>query len=353
MEPEDVLRPLGLFVVVLVVLVTVTAIVSLAAVGTTGEAPSQPDGQTIDGQSPAQFQPESVEPSLAPNVGEITVEETNEPKRILVDTSHSNQFSPEDFEPLTEALFEAGHTIAVSGDTTTGDDQFGTTAGYNATLEKYDAVIIIQPTTRFEATELAAVQNYTAKGGRVLVMGEPSQTQVGTFTSTTVSFGADNLTAQYGVHMGSETIFNLDENATDNNFKSIFASPSSGGELTDGVETVSFDSAGYISVREDSDAEVLFRADEGATTLQTRRTARYPTVVRNGNVAFVADSSFIDRSELRDVDNEVFVSNLLNFLVEGERPDLVEDDRTGTDTRTGTVPTLTPVPEPGQPPASG
>jgi hypothetical protein len=349
METEDVLKPLAVFAAVLIVLVVATIIVSAVTVGTTSEERSPPDGQTIDGQSPAQFQPESVEPSFPPDGGEITVEETSEPKRILVDTSHSNQFSPADFEPLTEVLFEAGHTIAVSGDTVSGGSQFGT-AGYNATLEKYDAVIIIQPTSRFEATERAAVQNYTANGGRVLVMGEPSQTQVGTFTSTTVSFGADNLTAQYGVHMGSETIFNLDGNATDNNFKSILASPSSGGELADGVETVSFDSAGYIRVREDSDAEVLFRADEGATTLQTRRTARYPTVVRNGNIAFVADASFIEGSELRDVDNDVFVSNLLNFLVEGERPNLVEDEQTGTGSGTGTTPTLTP--EPRRPPDS-
>jgi hypothetical protein len=352
MEPEDVLKPLGLFVGLLIVLVAVTGIVSLAAVGTTGEEPSQPDGQTIDGQSPAQFQPESVEPALVSEGGEITVEETSESKRILVDTSHTNQFSPGDFEPLTEALFEAGHTIAVSGDRTTGDSQFDTTTGYNATLEKYDAVIIIQPTTRFTATELAAVRNYTAGGGRVLVMGEPSQTQVGTFASTRVSFGADNLTAQYGVHVGSETIYNLDESATDNNFKSILASSTSDGELTAGVDTVSFDSAGYINVREDSDAEVLVRADEGATTLQTRQTARYPVVVRNGNAAFVADSSFIEQSELTDVDNDVFISNLLNFLVDGERPDLV-DDETRTDGVTRTGPTLTPAPEPGQPPVSG
>jgi len=360
MEAEDVLKPLGVFVAVVVVLVAVTAVVSLATVGDTGDRPSTPDGQGIDGQSPAQFQPDNVEADVAAEGGEITIEETDEPKRILVDNRHSNQFDPEDFEPLTEALFEANHTIAVAGDTgTTGEDEFGTdTAGYNATLEKYDAVIVVQPTTQFTATELAAMRNYTDQGGRLLVMAEPSQTQVGAFASTTVSFGADNLTDQYGVHMGSETLFNLDESANDNNFKSIYASPSSDGELTEGVDTVTFDSAGRVVVREDSDAEVLLRAAEGTTTLQTRRVDQYPMVARNGNAAFVADTSFLDQSELYDVDNEVFVSNLLNFLVEGERPDLVdeeegEDGGSPLDGDPGAPPTPTPGSEQPSTPGPG
>lgn len=363
METEDVLRPLGLFAVVVFVLLIGTVIVSLATLG----APAEVDTPTIQGQSPSQFQPESVAAAVAREGGRITIDGPAESKRILVDTRHGNQVSPEDFEPLSEVLFRAGHTIEFpsAGGTSGPNDDFGPTRGgstggvgssggsdYNATLEKYDAVIIVQPTSPFSPSELRALQEYTEQGGRVLVMAEPPQIQAGTFTSTRVSFGADNLTRRYGTLVGSQGLFNLDETANDNNFKSIYASPSGGGSLTEGVDTVTFDTAGYAIVREGSDAEVVYRAAEGSTTIETRRAARYSTVVRNGNFALVADTSFLKQSEIYDVDNEVFVGNLLEFLVEGDRPDLVEEetDERPTEDRTTPAPDPGPSPSPSPPP---
>ncbi|PSP75144.1 hypothetical protein BRC70_01860, partial [Halobacteriales archaeon QH_6_68_27] len=49
------------------------------------------------------------------------------------------------------------------------------------------------------------------------------------------------------------------------------------------------------------------------------------TAVRTDNMVFVADSDFVDQSEVYDADNEVFVSNMLNFLVSGDKPDDVPE----------------------------
>jgi hypothetical protein len=306
------LRLIAVFVVIVVV-----AVGGAAVVASTGGGETTPDGANIDGQSPAQFQPDAVNHDDDPEEGEIEVDETDGRKRILVDISHSNQVSETELEPLVEAAYGAGHFV-----------EFGAEDGrasYAETLSNYDGVLIVQPRGAFSESERNALQNYTDAGGRVVVLGEPTQIQaaLGLFgVPSAASFGADNLTQAYGFQVGAEMLFNQGAEGNDNNFKSVNASPETNDELTDGVETVSFDRGGYVVVNQQhedaDDIEVLYTAADGTKTLETRREGDYAMAVRNENLAFVADSSFIDQSEVYDADNEVFVGNLLTFLASGD-----------------------------------
>lgn len=309
MTEGRIVKPLAVFIVVLVVILGGTFLLAVASPGSSGP----PDGQSIDGQSPSQYQPDAVNAPVDPEEGEISVDSEGSDKRILVDTSHGNQVSESKLEPITEAVFEAGHTVEYG---TAGTDSFADSLG------QYDGVLIVQPLGSYSPTEREALQEYTDDGGRVVVLAEPTQTRLSTgFTqsTTTVSFGANNATKRYGIRMGAEQLYNVDDAANDNNFKAIYASPSDDGELTDGVETITFDTAGYAVVN--GDAETKFTAAEGTRTLETRRTGTYATVVRNDNMVFVTDSTFISSSEIYDADNEVFLGNLLSFLLDGEAPD--------------------------------
>ncbi|GGM41980.1 DUF4350 domain-containing protein [Haloarcula argentinensis] len=347
MTEGRIVKPLAVFIVVLVVILGGTFLLAVASPGSSGP----PDGQSIDGQSPSQYQPDAVNAPADPEEGEISVDADTSDKRILVDTSHGNQVSESELEPITEAVFEAGHTV-----------EYGTsgTASFADSLGQYDGVLIVQPLGSYSQAERDALQEYTEDGGRVVVLAEPTQTRLSTgFTqsTTTVSFGANNATERYGVRMGAEQLYNVDDEANDNNFKAIYASPSDDGELTDGVETITFDTAGYAVMN--GDAETKFTAAEGTRTLETRRTGTYATVVRNDNMVFVTDSTFISSSEIYDADNEVFVGNLLSFLLDGEAPDpgggATTDAGFGTggDTSTETPPEPTSSPTPTPAPPSG
>ncbi|RLM39622.1 DUF4350 domain-containing protein [Haloarcula sp. Atlit-120R] len=309
MTEGRIVKPLAVFIVVLVAILGGTFLLAVVNPGSSGP----PDGQSIDGQSPSQYQPDAVNAPVDPEEGQISVDAEARGQRILVDTSHGNQVSESELEPITEAVFEAGHTV-----------EYGTagTASFADSLGQYDGVLIVQPLGSYSEEERDALQEYTDDGGRVVVLAEPTQTRLSTgFTqsTTTVSFGANNATERYGVRMGSEQLYNVDDAANDNNFKAIYASPSGDGELTDGVETITFDTAGYAVVN--GDAETKFTAADGTRTLETRRTGTYATVVRNDNMVFVTDSTFIRSSEIYDADNEVFIGNLLSFLLDGEAPD--------------------------------
>ena len=341
MTEGRIVKPLAVFIVVLVVILGGTFLLAVAGPGSSGP----PDGESIDGQSPSQYQPEAVNAPVDPEDGEISVDTDGSDKRILVDTSHGNQVSESQLEPITEAVFEAGHTI-----------EYGTsgTGGFAESLGRYDGVLVVQPLGSFSPEEREALREYTEDGGRVVVLAEPTQSRLSTgFTqsTTTVSFGANNATEQYGVRMGAEQLYNVDDTANDNNFKAIYASPSGDGELTDGVETITFDTAGYAVVN--GDVETTFTAAEGTRTLETRRTGTYPTVVRNENMVFVTDASFISSSEAYDADNEVFIGNLLSFLLDGEAPGgdvpdagFVTDGGAATPTETPAAPAPEPTPTP-------
>lgn len=323
------LKLIGVFVIIVAL-----GIGGAAVAATTGGGDGQAEGAQVSGQSPAQFQPDAVNHDADPEEGEINVDAADGAKRILVDTSHSNQISRTDVEPVVEAAFESGHFVEFGA-----GDESDSSSSYAETLSNYDALLVVQPQNGFSQSERNAIQNYTDAGGRVAVLGEPTKVQaaLGLFgVPSEVAFGATNLTQSYGFQVGAEGLYNMNAEGTDNNFKSIYAVPSADDELTDGVETVNFDQSGYIVVNEEhedaDDIEVLYTAAEGTRTIDTRREGEYATAVRSENVVFVADSTFIQESDVYDVDNEVFVGNMMDFLVSGELDEDFPTDAAGSAT---------------------
>lgn len=325
MTEGRIVKPLAVFVVVLVAILGGTFL--LAVVDPGGSGP--PDGQSITGQSPPQYQPDAVNAPVDPEAGEIEIDADTNDRRILVDTDHENQVAERDLEPVTEAVFEADHTL-----------EYGVSDGdeFADELDQYDGVLIIQPLQSYTTAERIALREYTDDGGRVVILAEPTQTRLSTGfgqSTATVSFGATDVLEQYDVRVGAERLYNMDDEATDNNFKSIYASPTEESDLADGVETVNFDTAGYVAT--DGGVDAKFTAVEGTRTLETRRLGTYPTVVRNDNVVFVADTTFIRESDVYDADNEVFVGNLIEFLVTDEPSSPENATANGTDAESVTA----------------
>ena len=309
MSDRNFVQPLAVLIVALAVIVAGTFAVS-ALVGT---APTgSPDGATIDGQSPAQYQPEAADIDADPEDGELAVEPTQRDSRIVIDLRRTGDTSRADLEPVIEALFEAGHSVTVlDGE---DDEPFGDA------LAGSSGLLIVQPTSPYPDGERDAIRDYVDAGGHAVLTGEPTQTQVGggLFASVSqVSFGATELAQGYGVTVGAEMLYNVNDERNDNNFKSIYATPTRGGVLTEGVDRVTFDRSGYVATSGD-DVTVHYTAVEGTKTIDTRRADTYPVVVRNDSMVFVADGSFLSQPELYDADNEVFTSNLLSFLVRGD-----------------------------------
>jgi len=310
MSDRNVVQPLAVLIVALAVVLAGTVAVS-ALVGT---APTgSPDGENIEGQSPAQYQPANAGLDADPEDGALSVDATSGGSEVVIDLRRTGDTTRTDLEPVIEALFEAGHSVTVLDGS--NDEPFGDA------LAGSSGLLIVQPTSPYPDGERDAIRDYVDAGGHAVIAGEPTQTQVGGglfATVSQVSFGATALTESYGIRVGAETLYNVNDGQNDNNFKSIYATPTRGGALTEGVETVTFDKSGYVATDGNGSVNTLYAAVEGTKTIDTRRADTYPVVVRNGSVVFAADGSFLSQPELYDADNEVFTSNLLSFLAAGD-----------------------------------
>jgi len=324
MRASDLGKPLGVFAVVVLVVVGGTALAGAVF----GPGAGSADGADVDGQAPAHYQPENVAHESDPENGTLAVDGDGGAKRVLVDTSHSNQFDRVDVDPLIEALARDGHTVDVGTDSSGS----GFDSGYtNGTLQRYDALLVVAPTESFAAGEIAGLERFAAGGGRIAVLGETTQFSGGSLGSGSSRPSADALAAAFGLRIGSETLYNLDDAANDNNYESIYGVPAGDDPLTEGVERVQFDAASYLVRTGDSDAASLVRAVDGTRRADRGTTGEYDVAARNGNFVLVADASFVERSELYDAHNERFVGNLLTFLVSGDKPDDVPRTTTPDD----------------------
>jgi hypothetical protein len=309
MSDRNLVQPIAVLIVALAVVLAGTFAVSALV----GSAPTgSPDGANIEGQSPAQYQPANADIDADPEDGEVSVERTQDDSRIVIDLRRTGDTTRADLDPVVEALFEAGHSVTVlDGES---DEEFGDA------LSGSSGLLIVQPTSAYPDGERDAIQDYVDAGGHAVIAGEPTQTRIGGglfATISQVSFGATELSESYGIRVGAEGLYNVNDGQNDNNFKSIYATPTRGGVLTEGVETVTFHRSGYVVTNSD-DVAVHYTAVEGTKTLDTRRAGTYPVVVRNDSVVFVADGSFLSQPELYDADNEEFTGNLLSFLASGD-----------------------------------
>jgi hypothetical protein len=327
MRAAEIFKPIGVFVVVLALIVGVAALApSIVEEEPENETVNQTEGegQYYSQQAPDQYEPDNaLSGNLTdPEEGQLRItNQTNGTQRILIDTRHSNGFEQDNLEPVVNALIRAGHVVKYQGDVES-DDPFES-ANYNATLRQFDALLIIAPTSSFTDQEVAGIEAFAEGGGRVVATGEPTQTSAGGIfsSSTTTRSTVSELSMEFGMKLGTDELYNIDDAKNDDNYRSIHGKWAAPGPVTNGVGTVDFETSGYIVLTNNSNARVKFRAANGTTRLSDRRAAEYPLVARTGNFVLVADSTFLFPTEVRDADNERFTSNLLNFLLTGEKPD--------------------------------
>lgn len=255
------------------------------------------------------FQPDRIVAEESPEEGEITMESNAEGRRVLIDAAHGNEFSEAELAPLIQTLVENGHTV---------DYYRGRGGSLNESLRGADAYVVINPSQPFQDREAQGVEAFADAGGRVLMLGDPPSVQFsGGFLFASfeeVAYKQTGVASRFGVAFGSGYLYNVEEN--DANFKSVYATPTGEGALTDGVDRVVMRNAVPVATGSGSVAMV---GTEGTTLSSTRRTGEYAVAVRNGDVAAIGDTSFLAREDVYEADNEVLLGNLADFLVSGDK----------------------------------
>ena len=333
MARTDLLKGLGVFAVVVVVIVAATV--------ATGTLLS---GSSTDASVDAPAYDDQLLPTAVDDGGSVSAPDSDEKKTVVIDKSHGNALSESEMQPFVDALVRNGHDVRFyTGGSSSGlgGGLSSGSSGLNATLRSADAFVVANPASSYTTGEINGLDAFAEAGGRVLLLADPvgpssSGTSIslpiGTSTGSTVTPGQPtNLAANFGVSFGAGYLFDMTDNA--NNFQRIYAQPSGESSLTEGVDRLVFDDATPLATSSDGTAVV---ESQDAQLSSTRRGGSYTVAARTGNVVTVGDTSFLEPASATVADNEVFLTNLADFLVSGDKePGVPEAEGPSTGTGSG------------------
>jgi hypothetical protein len=289
--------PRGKWLRGVVLLVTVIVVVLASTVG---------PGVLVEDREPASpdYDLDEQLPEEAPADGELAVEQRAASGVILVDIAHRNRMSQSEIKPLLAAITSAGYEI----DLLESDDDF------DRSLSRADAFIVIDPSVGYTDDEVNRVETFVDRGGRLLLIGEPTTLDFAGFGLRIRVNRLTPLSSRFGFEFGEAHLFNMAEN--DGNHENVFAEPVGDHRLTNGVSRTAFYAATQINVR---DGQPLLQAIDGTRSARTDDPGTYSVAAVNGNVLALADGTFLRRGNFNIEDNNKLVSNVAGFLVSGDK----------------------------------
>jgi hypothetical protein len=301
MAARELVAPAVAFVVIVGLIVGGAAAVPFVSDASTSEVTNLASEQTDT---------DAVRVSEAESTGEITMDSGANSKTVVIDRAHANQISDEKLSTLTNALVANGHEIEyVSQEQARGP-------AWNESLRGADALLIANPNRPYTPGQLAGVQAFADAGGRVMLMSDPASIQqIGLFGFGVQQQSNDDpaLNADFGISARSGYLFNMHE--YQQTFKSVHATPGSG-PLSQGVDRVVVRDAAAVSV---TDGQTALTVGERTRLSTTRRADTYGVAVQSGDVAMVGDTDFLTPESAYVADNEVFIGNIADFLVSGNK----------------------------------
>lgn len=288
MDRAEWARRLGVLVVTALVVAGGAAALPLLV----QEAPGGPV-DTSEWQAGADVQPLATNGTISPDV-------SGGGKTVVIDSSHGNRFSDAEIQPLVRALVREGYTVHIS-----------TARNLSTVLADADAFVVIDPASEYDQEDVEAIEQFTDRGGRLLVLAEPNrktvtQTPFG-FAVTTQRSRVGKLGRAYRVTVDTRYIWNQEHN--DGSFKDPLVRPAKGSPLPEGTYALYTAAPLYAP-----GADRIAVTTPGAHLSSTDDAGRYAVAVRRGNALFVGDSSFLATGHARVGDNERLVAYLIEFL---------------------------------------
>ncbi len=274
-------------------------------------------------QAPTPFDPGNVRPVPTPETTQFVDEPQVGDGLILLDRAHNNQFTMDEIGYLDGRLSQRGFEFVSyeGGDLVTA-------------LRPVNAFVVITPLVNFTLDEIQAVSAFVDRGGRLLMIGDPTRFEViveeDTFTFD-VTFETDkiplnSLANEFDVIFNGDYLYNTVEN--EGNFRNILLGQDGFAEssLTDGLERLAF--YGAHSLQIGPTAEALLNGDDQTWSSATDRPGGLSLAAtgREGRVLALGDIQFIIAPYYTVYDNGRFIAQIANFLTDSERREFVLSD---------------------------
>lgn len=289
-------RRVGLFV----------AVAGLAfVIGIAGAAVFLPSGgvSATDTQTNPAFEPDTTVTTPLSTGGELDPAVADEYRdgEVLIDAGHSNDVDRATLGPMLEGFVELNHTVRFHE---SGDDLADQ-------LSAATAFVTVTPGDEFDRSEVQALTNFTDRGGRVLVVGEPNRIRVNGPFAERLSDGLATLGSAFGLSFDTRYLYNMEHN--DGNYKNVIAEPGPAADL-EAVDRAAVYTGTTVSARNGTD--VLVSA-EGTHLSNGGPAERHPVAVETGNVIALGDRGMLGDTRYTVADNEAFLAYVVEFLAQG------------------------------------
>lgn len=279
---------------------------------------SRPDREPVPVYDPAGV------PALVPTPGSSSFVDEPEVGQglVLLDRAHQNDFNMSEIGYLDSRLSARGFELIPF----TGGDLAGA-------LRSVNAFVIITPLSTFSMDEVRIVKDFVERGGRLLMIGDPTRFLVGfeedavslTYTIDNDDIPLNSLANAFDIVYQGDYLYNTAE--SEGNYRNIILKQSGFGEnqMLDGMSQLAF--YGSHSIAVGPEGELLLEADSNTWSSATDRPGELALGVTSGDRRVVAlgDIDFLAEPYYTVFDNSRFIAQLADFLVEVDRDYVLAD----------------------------
>ena len=218
---------------------------------------------------------------------------------VLIDNSHLNKFSDEEMTSFFGRITAAGGRVEVI--LPLHDDEL------EARLRGAAAFVVFANQEFYEQDELVLLENFVERGGRLLIAGDP--------TRITFVNAINSLSGHFGIIYEDDYIYNLVRN--DGNYLNVILHEFAEDPITAGIDEIVVRAAHSIRAAEGS--LVFGDADTYSSLRETPGDVVAAALTTEGNVLALPDLTFLTGPYNTFADNDLFMDNVVAWLLGGER----------------------------------
>ena len=222
-------------------------------------------------------------------------------KVVALDQAHDNLFGVTEIEALAGAATGLGARLEIVTYESSLTD----------TLKYASAYMVIAPSLSFTPEEIQQVRRFVERGGRLLVLADPTRMIFGGEVAI-----ANSLLTPYDLSFSDDYLYNLVEN--EGNYRNVLLRQFAALSLTKELTTVAFYAACSVNT---TTGTPLIQGDERTLSSRTDTGGNLAAAALSANqqVLALGDLTFLTPPYYQVANNARLIRRVAEFLVSGER----------------------------------
>ncbi len=231
---------------------------------------------------------------------------------VAIDYTHSNALFIEELNVLVSKIVSRGfkYEIILSPSAEASADESTEASSLADKLRYAQALILPLPRIEYTDEEIAEIKSFVQKGGRVLIIGDP--------TRTIVVEALNSIAGSFGIIYANDYLYSLENN--DNNYRNVAYTNFKESPLTKGLDRdskVIFYGGGSIN----APGHEIILGDETthSSVSEGSRIMTAAALAADDKVLALGDLTFLGEPYSAAESNGTLINNMADFLTGGKR----------------------------------